>query len=356
MSLDELRKKIDALDTQILELLNERANCALEIGKIKESNNAAFYVPERERAVYEALVERNQGPLPADAVKAIYREIISAIRALERPIGVAFLGPLYSFSHMAALRIFGSTADLHPMPTVQDIFSEVERAHIDYGVIPVESSMGGGVTDTLDRFINSDLKIINEIKLRISQNLLSVSSLDRIGRVYSKDQAFYQCRNWLQANLPNAEHVNTSSTSEAARIASEEDGAAAIASVLAAEAYNLDVVATNIEDAAHNYTRFFVVGRQVAKPTGRDKTTILAAIKDETGALYRILMPFADFGVNMTSIGSRPSRKKAWEYVFFIDIEGHIEEEKVRKALDEARNHCLELKVLGSYPAGDIEE
>lgn len=356
MSLDELRAEIDELDSRILELLNERANCALKIGHIKQSENAAFYVPERERAVFEALYKKNAGPLPNEAIRAIYREVISAIRSLEKPITVAYLGPQYTFSHIAALRIFGATADLHPMPAVPDIFHEVERGHIDYGVVPVESSMGGGVIDTLDRFITSDLKIINEIQLRVSQNLLSISSLEHITRVYSKDQSFFQCRNWLQANVPNAEHVNTSSTSEAARIASEEEGAAAIASALAAEAYNLDVVASHIEDSPQNYTRFFVIGQQVAKPTGKDKTTILAAVKHEPGALYRILLPFADADVNMTNIGSRPSRKKAWEYVFFVDLEGHVDESPIKEALPKVAEACVELRILGSYPVGDVEE
>lgn len=356
MTLDNLRAKIDELDERILALLNERAECALKIGEIKQNDKTAFYVPEREKKVFAALREKNKGPLSDDAVKAIYREVISAIRAMEQPISVAFLGPRYSFSNVAAHRIFGATAELHPMPTVPDIFLEVERGHIDYGVVPVESSMGGGVTDTLDRFLTADVKIINEIKLHITQNFLSKHSLEEVERVYSKDQSFYQCRNWLQANLPNAEHIETSSTSEAARIASEETNSGAIAGLLAAEAYNLNVIASHIEDAPHNYTRFFVIGRQEAQPTGKDKTTIMASAKNEPGALYKLLLPFADVGVNMTSIGSRPSRKKAWEYVFFIDLEGHASESPIKEALEKVADACVELRILGSYPVGDIED
>lgn len=355
MSLDELRAKIDALDARILELLNERARTAMEIGKIKHSNNAAVYVPEREKAVYEKLLALNQGPLPEAAVKSIYREIISCIRALEKPTTVAFLGPRHTFSELAAHRVFGATAEFHPMPTLSDVFTEVERGRIDYGVVPVESSMGGGVSDTLDRFVTSDLKIINEVLIHVTQNLLSKSPLDAIKRIYSKDQAFYQCRAWLHANLPHAEHVEVSSTSEAARIAANEEGAAAIAGALAAEAYGLDVVAEQIEDAPHNYTRFFVIGRQSARPTGKDKTSLLISLRHRAGALQALLVPISKAGINMTKIESRPSRKKAWEYVFFIDLIGHVEDETVKKVLDEIAEYCVELKVLGSYPQGDVE-
>jgi chorismate mutase/prephenate dehydratase len=353
VSLDDLRAKIDALDAKVLELLNERARMAMEIGKIKHSNNAAVYVPEREKAVYEKLLALNQGPLPEAAVKSIYREIISCIRALEKPTTVAFLGPRHTFSELAAHRVFGATAEFHPMPTLSDVFTEVERGRIDYGVVPVESSMGGGVSDTLDRFVTSDLKIINEVLIHVTQNLLSKSPLDAIKRVYSKDQAFYQCRVWLHANLPHAEHVEVSSTSEAARIAANEEGAAAIAGALAAEAY--DVVAERIEDAPHNFTRFFVIGRQSARPTGKDKTSLLISLRHRAGALQALLVPISKAGINMTKIESRPSRKKAWEYVFFIDLIGHVEDEPVKKILDEIAEHCIELKVLGSYPQGDVE-
>lgn len=356
MTLDKLRAEIDALDDQILKLLNKRAQCALDIGEIKRSKNAVYYVPEREKLIFDSLREKNPGPLPDAAIKAIYREIISAVRALERPVDIAFLGPRDTFSHMAALRIFGTHADYHPVATVDDIFTEVERKRVDYGVVPVETSMGGGVSDTLDRFLSSDLKIINEVMLHIRQNLLSNSPLEEITKVYSKVQPFVQCRMWLKANLPNAELVETPSTAEAARIAAGEQGAAAIASLLASETYNLAVVVQGIEDAAHNFTRFFVIARQMAKATGQDKTSILCAIKDRPGALYDLLTPLAGSGINLTRIESRPSQKKAWEYVFFIDMLGHADDPPIKKAIETLSHECKEVKVLGSFPHGELEE
>ncbi|HIJ74241.1 MAG TPA: prephenate dehydratase [Candidatus Hydrogenedentes bacterium] len=356
MTLDELRARIDALDEQILELLNARAKCAIEIGKIKRSNDAVYYVPEREKAIVQKLKQKNKGPLPESAVHGIYREVISAIRALEKATAVAYLGPSHTFSHMAALKIFGASAEFHPMASVSDIFTEVERKRIDYGVVPVESAMGGGVSDTLDRFLASDLNIINEVMLHITQNLLSNGPVEEIHKVYSKDQSFLQCRVWLKANLPGAELINTSSTSEAARIAASEQGAAAIASTLAAEAHDLNIVAAGIEDASHNYTRFFVIGRQKTTPSGHDKTSVLLSVKDQPGALYALLLPFASAGVNLTRIESRPSKKKPWEYVFFIDMVGHTEEPAVKEALQKVAEHCNEMKILGSYPVGEIED
>lgn len=356
MNLDELRKRIDELDKSILGQLNERAECAMRIGEIKRSSNAAYYVPEREKKIFDALRERNPGPLSGDAVRAIYREIISAIRALEKPVDVAFLGPQYTFSHAASLRIFGTHASYHPVATVDDIFTEVERKRVDYGVVPVETSMGGGVSDTLDRFVTSDVKIINEVMLHIKQNLLAKCPLEEVTRVYSKAQPFVQCRLWLRANMPNAELVETSSTAEAARIVADLCDAAAIGSALAAEHYELEILVKGIEDAPHNFTRFFVISRHMAKPTGDDKTSILCAIKDKPGALYNLLTPLADAGINLTRIESRPSQRKAWEYVFFIDMLGHAEEPHIKEAIDTVSMHCKELKILGSFPHGELEE
>ena len=352
-TLNGIRAKIDRLDGEILRLLNERAECAVAIGKIKHAENGAYYVPEREKIIFDSLRGRNPGPLPNESVKAIYREIISAVRALERPVDVAFLGPRDTFSHVAALRIFGTQAVYLPLSTVDDIFTEVERKRADYGVVPVETSMGGGVSDTLDRFVRSDLKIINEVMLHIKQNLLSNSPLSEITRVYSKAQPFVQCRLWLKANLPNAELVETSSTAEAARVAAGEPGAAAIASELAADTYELNILMKGIEDAPHNFTRFFVVSRQMAKPTGNDKTAVLCAIKDHPGALYELLTPLASQGLNLTRIESRPSQKRAWEYVFFIDLLGHAEDPPLRAALEKVSVHCKELKILGSFPTAN---
>ncbi|MCC6694733.1 MAG: prephenate dehydratase [Candidatus Hydrogenedentes bacterium] len=356
MSLEELRAKIDALDAQILQLLNERAKCALAIGEIKRNHNAQYYVPEREKSIFDKVRAENPGPLPDSSIKAIYREIISAVRALENPLKIAFLGPRDTFSHMAALKIFGSNAEFLPVSTVDDIFTEVERKRADYGVVPVETAMGGGVSDTLDRFISSDLKIINEVMLHVSQNLLSNSPLEDVKRVYSKSQPFVQCRNWLKANLPNAELIETTSTAEAARIAASEPGAAAIASTLAAETYSVRILIRGIEDSPNNFTRFFVIGRHMAKPTGNDKTAILCSITDHQGALYELLRPMSEEGINLTRIESRPSQRRAWEYVFFIDMMGHVEDAHIKNALDRLAKQSKELKILGSFPHGELED
>lgn len=356
MTLEELRARIDELDARILELLNERAKCAIEIGKLKRSNNAQFYVPEREKAIFDKVRGLNPGPLPEKAVKAIYREIISAVRALEKPVDVSYLGPRDTFSHIAALRVFGSHAEYHPAPTVSDVFTEVERHRADYGVVPVETSMGGGLSDTLDRFITSELNIVNEVMLRIRHNLLSNSPFEEITRVYSKTQSFVQCRNWLKINLPNAELIETSSTAEAARIAAGEKGTAAIASALAAETYNIRILVPGIEDSPNNFTRFFVIGRHLARQTGHDKTAILCSIVDKPGALFELIRPLYDAKINMTRIESRPSQKRAWEYVFFIDMLGHAEDPVLKTALDALSQHCKELRILGSFPHGELED
>ena len=349
VSLEELRKHIDDLDREILERLNARAACAQQIGEIKRTADSPFYVPEREKAIYEMLARLNKGPLPDASLRAIYREIISAIRALEKVSSVAFLGPRDTFSHMAAVQVFGAAAEYHPLPSFADIFTEVERGRIDYGIVPVESSMGGGVSDTLDRFILSDLKIINEVMLHITQNLLSKHPLAEIRRVYSKDNALLQCRQWLRANLPTAELIETSSTAEAARRAANED-AAAIASRLAAETYQLPIQVERIEDAAHNFTRFLVIGKQSANPTGDDKTAVMISVKDKPGALYGLLLPFATANISLTRIESRPSQQKAWEYVFFIDFLGHCSDPAIQSVLREVSEHANMVKVLGSFP------
>lgn len=356
MNLDELRAHIDQLDGKIVELLNERARCAAEIGKLKRDSNAPYYVPEREKAVFDRLRQRNQGPLSDASIRAIYREVISAVRALEKPTSVAFLGPRDTFSHMAAARVFGVSAEYHPLPSFADIFTEVERKRIDYGVVPVESSVGGSVGEILDRFVVSDLKVVNEVLLHISQNLLARCPLEKIEKVYSKDNALLQCRNWLRANLPRAELVETSSTAEAAQRAAKENNTAAIASRMAAETYNLEIMAARIEDEPHNYTRFFVIGRQMVKPTGNDKTSVIISVRDRPGALYKLLLPFSEAGINLTRIESRPSRKKAWEYVFFVDMLGHADDENVKSVLEVVAEHTADLKILGSFPRAELEE
>jgi chorismate mutase/prephenate dehydratase len=354
MNLDDLRNRIDDLDHQIVESLNERARCAQQIGDIKRNSNAPIYVPEREKEVFGKLAKLNEGPLAEPAMRAIYREIISAIRSLEKVITVAFLGPRDTFSHIAALRVFGAAADYRPLPTIPDIFTEVERARLDYGVVPVESSMGGAVLDTLDRFMDSNVVVINEVMIHVTQNLLGNSPIGEIRRVYSKDNALLQCRQWLRSNLPAIEQIELASTAEAARRAAEEPGAAAIASRLAAVTYNLNILAESIEDMPQNYTRFLIIGRQMVRATGNDKTSILISVKDRPGALFNLLVPFADADVSLTRIESRPSRQKPWEYVFFIDLLGHADEPKVKEVLDKVADLCTSFKLLGSFPRAEL--
>ena len=350
MTLDELRQNIDELDGQIVQLLNDRARCAQRIGELKRHTDSPIYVPEREQAVFQRVVARNEGPLEDSAIESIYREVISAIRTLEKAVTVAFLGPKDTFSHMAALKVFGSSAEYHPLASFADVFSEVEHGRIDYGVVPVESSMGGSVSDTLDHFIVSNLQIVNEVELHITQNLMANCSLDDVKRVYSKDNALMQCRNWLRSNLPRAELIEVSSTAEAARRASSEEGASAIASRLAAQTYNLEILAERVEDAPHNFTRFFVLGRQHVRPTANDKTALIISVQDKPGALYNLLLPFASEGINLSRIESRPSKLRAWEYVFFIDLLGHVEDEKVKLVLEQVAAHAKQVKILGSFP------
>jgi chorismate mutase/prephenate dehydratase len=356
VNLDELRAKIDLLDEEIIQALNERAKAAQAIGDLKRSTQAPIYVPEREKAVLTKLAQNNPGPLGDKAIHSIYREVISAIRALEKPTSVAFLGPEDTFSHMAALRIFGIASEYHPLPSFLDVFTEVERKRVDYGIVPVESSMGGSVSDTLDCFISFELKVVNEVLLHITQNLLANCPLKEIKRVYSKDNALLQCRNWLRANIPTAELIEISSTAEAARRAASEPYAAAIASRLAAQRYNLEILCERIQDAPHNYTRFMVVGHQMVKPTGDDKTSILVWVKDKPGALYNMLLPFARRNINLTRIESRPSQLKAWEYVFFIDFLGHLEDPGVADVLEEVGDHARNIKILGSFPRAELQE
>lgn len=351
MSLDEIRKKIDALDKKIIELLNERTELAVKTAKEKESQGAEVYSPERESEVYRKIDELSKGPMPKDALKAIYREVMSASLSLEKPMAVAYLGPQASFTHLASVSKFGSSVKYTPCVSITEVFQEVSRKRADYGVIPIENSIEGAVNHSLDMFIDSDLRICSEIIFEISHYLMSQSTLKQIKRIYSKPEVFGQCRIWIETHLHKAELVDTTSTTAAAERASREDGAAAIASKLAASVYNLPILAEEIEDSPHNVTRFLVIGRQISKRTGKDKTSILVSIKDKVGALYEMLDPIRINKVNMTKIESRPSKKKAWDYYFFIDLEGHVEDKHIKKTLDQVEEKARFLKVLGSYPS-----
>ena len=355
IDLKSLRIAIDSIDSKILKLLNERAKITLKIGSIKSKNRESIYVPNRESEVYKRLVENNKGPLSNESIQAIYREVMSSALSLEKPLTIAYLGPEFTFTHLASMKKFGSSVDYSSCNTITSVFDEVEKGRADYGVVPIENSVEGAVNHTLDMFIDSDLKICSEIYLEISHSLLSKESdKERIRKVYSKDQVFGQCRLWLEEHLPNVMLIEAASTAKAAEVASKEKGAACIASELAAKKYHLKALRRSIEDSAHNVTRFLVIGRTEAKPTKKDKTSIMFSLKDRVGALHDILSPFKRHGINMTKIESRPSKVKAWKYYFFVDMEGHYLNTKVLKALGTLKKSAAYFKILGSYPAADV--
>ena len=351
MSLKRLRKAVDSVDSEILKLLNKRAKVILEIGKLKDRSKHPIYVPHREKDVYKKIVSRNAGPLSQESLKAIFREIMSSALQLERPLKIAYLGPEFTFTHLASMKKFGSSVSYTGCETITDIFSEVEKGRADYGVVPIENSIEGAVTHTLDMFIDSDLKICSEIYMEISHNLLSnQSDKMKIKKVYSKSQVFGQCRLWLESNLPHAELVDVSSTSRAAMIAAKDKSSACIASALAAKKYGLKILYKSIEDSTDNTTRFLVIGKTGAESTGSDKTSIMFSVKDRAGALVDMLVPFKKYKISMTKIESRPSKVRPWEYCFFVDLEGHYKNPKVRKAIAEVERVSSYLKILGSYP------
>jgi chorismate mutase/prephenate dehydratase len=351
--LEKLRREIDQIDNEILKLLNKRAEVVIGISHIKRNEKAKFYSPEREREILERLTALNKGPFPHETLKVIYREILSASLSLEEPLKVAFFGPLATFTHLAALRHFGSSASFMPVESIRDVFDAVEAGKAGFGVVPVENSNEGVVSYTLDMFMDYDLKVSAEVMLEISHNLLSKSGdKAKIKKIYSNPQAAAQCRRWLELNLPGVPILESTSTAKAAELAFVDDEAAAIASELAAKIYDLRFFEKNIEDIKHNYTRFLVISKEFPPKTGRDKTSIMFSIKDRPGALYDILSPFKRAKINLTKIESRPSKRKAWEYIFFVDMEGHIDDKKVRKAVDTMKENCLYVKILGSYPHG----
>ena len=350
----ELRARIDAIDDQVLELLNKRASHVLEIGHIKKQDNRQFLVLEREESIYQRLVALNQGPFPSSAIRPIFREIMSASLSLEKTLQIACLGPEATFSHIAAIQQFGQAVNFTFTRGVPDIFDEVERGRADYGVVPIENSTEGVVNLTLDMFIESPLQICSEVMLAISQCLLSTErKLDDIKVVYSHPQPIAQCYNWLAKNMPHADIKETFSTAIAAQMAKTEPGSAAIASEFAAKAHEVPILRQRIEDNAQNYTRFWIIGQQSPGRTGSDKTSIMFSIKDGVGALHEILKPFSTHAINMTKIESRPFRKKPWEYIFFIDIQGHQQDDPIKCALDEVTASAQFMKVLGSYPRSD---
>jgi chorismate mutase/prephenate dehydratase len=352
--LPELRQAIDAVDDQLLALLNERARLVKQVGALKASTGGQFYVPDRERQIVERLQDANEGPFPSEAVRAVFSEIISACLSLEHPLRVAFLGPEATFTHSAARTRFGLSARYVPAATIAGVFAEVEKGLADLAVVPIENSTEGVVNSTLDMFMDSDLTISAEIVLEVSHCLLSrTGTMDGIQKVYSHPQALAQCRRWLSANLPKSALIEVASTALAARLAKDDPVAAAVASELAGQLYDLRLVKPKIEDEIGNSTRFLVVGREPAVRTGRDKTSLMLSVKDQTGLLYKVLEPLAAQGINLTRIESRPSRKKAWDYVFFVDLDGHVSDEPVARAMKAVGRACELVKVLGSYPRAE---
>lgn len=350
MSLSEHRKAIDELDKKIVELLNERTKHVLEIGHIKIKAGEEIYAPHRERAVLDRVIKLNNGPITNSSLRAIYREVMSSALSLEKALTIAYLGPEATFTHQAAIRRFGSSLRYAPQKTISDVFTEVSKNRADYGVVPVENSTEGVVTNTLDMFVDSELKIVAQIILPIQHCLVAKGAKSKIKKLYSHPQAFAQCRGWVQNNLAHVEVIEASSTTRAAERASEESDAAAIASSLAAERYDLNIVEQNIQDNSANATRFLVLGRQCSPATGHDRTSLMMSIAHEVGALHKALAPFRKYKLNMTKIESRPSKRKAWEYFFFVDCDGHYTEKKVGGAIKELEKSCNLVKILGSFP------
>lgn len=351
MNIENLRAQIDEIDKKIVRLLNQRCRIVAEIGKTKMKGDRKIYVPEREKFVLDRLDKMNKdGQLPSKALRAIYREIMSASIALEKPLQIAYFGQKASFTHLAAYSKFGHAVEYAAKTAISDVFNDVDAERYDYGVVPIENSTEGVVNHTLDMLINSSVKICAEINMRIHQNLLSRYSMKNIKKIYGHSQCFGQCRIWLQENLPGAENIEVSSTTKAAELASREKYSAAIASIMAAKIYGLKVLADKIEDNPYNTTRFLVIGKQEPKATGDDKTSICYAVKDRVGALYDSLVPFKKNGITLTMIESRPSRRKNWEYYFFVDLKGHVSETDLSKAITELGDFCQFVKILGSYP------
>jgi chorismate mutase/prephenate dehydratase len=347
----ELRAQIDALDSQLVRLINRRATVARQIGRLKAREGVKPYAPSREIQIYGRVAALNKGPISDEALRAIYREVMSATIALEQPTRVCYFGQPGSFTHLAARVKFGSSVRYLPGGDIRDVFAAVAHGSADYGVVPIENSTEGGVNQTADLLADTRLKVVSEIYLPVHHHLLARGPLKSVRVVYSHPQGFAQCRQWLNAQLRWAQRREAGSTAEAAQLAARRRQAGAIAGLLAAEIYRLPIRARNVEDQADNITRFFVIGEQICEPTGQDKTSLVVSIKDQRGALMRLLRPFHAHGINLTRIESRPSRRRAWDYLFFIDMEGHVADRSVRAALREVNSQVRHVEVLGSYPA-----
>lgn len=361
-ALDKLRVGISRLDEQIVDLLNQRAKLAVQVGKVKRKHNVPIYTPHREQEVLSRVLKQNAGPLPDRTIEGVYKEIMSGSFALERPLRIGFLGPAGSYSHLAAVRQFGSSVDYENLHEIRGVFTEVMRGHVDYGLVPIENSTGGGIVETLDAFIEhkGQVNIYAEVQIEIHHALLANCKPSHVRRIHSKPEVFTQCRTWLATQYPQAELVPAPSSSRAAQIAAEEykqaeaigaEGrTAAIGSVLAGQIYGLRTLFEKIEDNPNNITRFFVISRQKAQKSGDDKTSMMFTTLNKPGALVDVLAVMRDAGINLTHIDKRPAGRSNWTYAFFIDAQGHRDEKAMSTAIAEAEKHCKELVVLGSYP------
>lgn len=350
MDLDKLRKKINKLDKQLIDTLNERTKVAMEIGAFKKENGMEFYAPHREQQVFQKVRNLNKGPVTNESLQAIYREIMSSSLHLEKPLVISYLGPEASYTNQAAIKKFGSSLKYSPQSTIEDVFMEVAHNKADYGVVPIENTMEGAVYHTLDMFATSDLKICAQIELPITYHLLGNSPLSEIEKIYANSQAMGLCRAWLRSNAPEVQLVEAKSSIQAAEKAKGKKKAAAIANILATDKYDLEVIAEDIQSVVRNTTRYLVLSQDYAEPSGNDKTSIMFGTYDEVGSLVDVLQTIRDYDINMSKIESRPSKRKAWDYYFFVDFYGHCEDEEIKKALKDISKNSSIVKILGSYP------
>ncbi len=358
-SLDDLRRRIDEVDSQLIQLLNERAKVVVEVGKFKRDTGTPIYAPHRESAVLKKVLGMNPGPLSPRTVEAIYRELMSGSFLLERPLRIAFLGPAGSYSHQAAVSHFGSSVEHAEAQDIAGVVRDVARGHADYGLVPIENTVGGGIVETLDSFRDAkpgDVTVYAEALLRVRHNLLTAAPAAKVTTIFSKPEVFVQCREWLARSMPQAELVSSASSSRAVQTAREmlendpECGAAAIASLLAGKLHGLHPMFESIEDDPNNITRFLVLSKHGALPSGDDKTSVMFQTADKPGALAHVLTAFENAGVNLTHIDRRPSARETWTHVFYVEAQGHREDTKLAEALDAAGSHCIEFRILGSYP------
>lgn len=350
-NLDAIRHDIDALDANLVDLLNRRAELAQEVGRVKGKADKPFFTPERERQIYERLAEANPGPLQSRQLVSIFREIISAARAAEKPLVVSYWGPPGTFTHLASIQTFGGSTTFLPQESISDVFLAVEHGEADYGVAPIENSTAGVVPETLDMFPQTNVKICAETFVPIHHHLLSqAASIDALQRVYAGPQPAMQCKRWLRANVPNAEVIETAPTARAVERAASDPLGAAIANLLAAEISGMPVLLEHIEDNPHNRTRFIVIGYNEPQPTGRDKTSVMFNLRNRPGELYRALGAFVEHGVNLSMIESRPAQRATFEYIFYCDCDGHRSNEHLRAAIEQLKASALETTILGSYP------